>query len=371
MDLSLFFNALPEEMSVSTESYSDLYYAADIFCNSFPKIPSNSVSFIGLPDSSDPDDPWRMSDRFRHHFYSLKRTARTVLFQDLGNLRMGANDEETRTRIAEVCSAVVEMGSVPVLLGGSREFILAQFAAHKHTEDDLNIANIDSTLDLDHEDGVLHKVVTMTSHLPTHFCQIGYQSYLVDPMGIAVMERLNFESCRLGQIHEDFRVTEPLIRDADVLFFNLSAIRHSAFANAPGARPFGLNGEQACQMCWYAGTSPRLKSLGFFNILPSAVDSDVDMLTLSIMVWHFLEGFGYRQNENPRGGAAFEKYHVAFTGTEDLHFYHSRMTDRWWVEVPKADGKEGYLLPCQYQEYLQAQNGYIPDRWVRTFGRLN
>jgi hypothetical protein len=41
--------------------------------------------------------------------------------------------------------------------------------------------------------------------------------------------------------------------------------------------------------------------------------------------------------------------------------------------VPDKSGKResGYLLPCLYEEYMLAVNGQLPDRWVRTFGRIN
>ncbi len=373
-DLALYFNALPEEMGAETESYSDLYYAAEIYTHAFPRVQADSVVFVGLPDpnAADPEDAWHLADAFRRQFYALKRTARNVLLYDLGNLRPGETPEQTQERIGVVCSKLQQHGALPLFIGPSRDWMVGHFRTALDHEGDLNLANIDASMDLDQEDGVLHKLITLTPDQPTHFCQIAYQSYLVDPMGLSVLDRLHFDALRLGQIHENFRVAEPLIRDADMLFFNLSAMRNSAFVHAPGPRPFGLNGEQACQLCWYAGHSPRLSSIGFYNMTQKADRNDTDMATLAIMVWHFLEGFSYRYKELPQDERHCDRYIVPMQGYDDLIFFRSRQTDRWWMLVPgKAGAGNDYYLPCLYDEYMQAINGHLPDRWVRTFGRIN
>jgi formiminoglutamase len=374
-DLALFFNALPEELAADAASYSDLYYAAEIYTHSFPRVQAESIVLIGLPDldSDEEDGAWTVADAFRKQFYGLKRTARNVQLYDLGNMRPAETPAQTLERIGVLCAKVMDGGAVPVLIGGNRELMVGHFRAALDTEGDMNLANIDASMDLDHEDGVLHRIVTLRNELPTYFCQIAYQSYLVDPMGLSVLDRLNFDALRLGQIHENFRVAEPFIRDADMLFFNLSAMRNTAFVHAPGPRPFGLNGEQACQLCWYGGISARLKSIGFYNIDNAASTHAADMATLAIMVWHFIEGFSYRTPEQPLDERSCDRHIVALSGYEDLLFFRSRSTDRWWMLVPDKSGKResGYLLPCLYEEYMLAVNGQLPDRWVRTFGRIN
>jgi formiminoglutamase len=374
-DLALYFNPLAEEIAAETSSYADLYYAAEIYTHAFPRIQAESIVLIGLPDSlEDGQESYELVDTFRQHFYRLKRTGHNVLFYDVGNLRPGESPAQTQERLGVICSTLIDHGAVPLLVGAERSWMLGHFrAALDQDERATNLANIDASLDLDHEDGVLHRIVTLRQHLPSHFSQLAYQSYLVDPVGLALLEKLHFEALRLGQIHENFRVAEPLIRDADFLFFNLSALRNTAFVQAPGPRPFGLNGEQACQLCWYAGISARLKTIGFYNILPAAQHNDADLATLAIMIWHFLEGFSYRTQEQPTDDRYCDRHIVALPGYEDLLFFRSRRTDRWWMQVPDKSGllPDGYMLPCLYEDYTQAVNGHLPDRWVRTFSRIN
>ena len=59
-----------------------------------------------------------------------------------------------------------------------------------------------------------------------------------------------------------------LIRNANLLSFDVAAIRA---ADAPGvhnASPNGFNGEEACRMTRYAGLSYKLSSIGFFEYNP-------------------------------------------------------------------------------------------------------
>ena len=56
---------------------------------------------------------------------------------------------------------------------------------------------------------------------------------------------------------------------------------------------------------------------------------------------------------------------------EVLTFYKSEKTARWWIEIPFIMGlnnklKRHTLLPCTYQDYLDACNQNIPERWFKA-----
>jgi|GEM_PF-2937213 len=373
-DLALYFDAVDEEIAAETSSYSDLYFATEIYVHAFPRIVPDSVVLIGLPDVQGAAEPtYTLVNAFRQQLYRLKRTAHNVPLYDAGNLRPAETNAQTLERLGVVCQTLMDYGAVPVLVGADRSWMLGHFRAALHrNEQASNVVNIDAHLDLDNEDGVLHRLVTMHPQLPSHFSQLAYQSYLVDPVGLSLLEKLHYEALRLGQIHENVKVAEPLIRDADYFFCNLSALRNTAFVHAPGPRPFGLNGEQACQLCWYAGISPRLQTTGFYNILPAAAAHEADMATLAILCWHFLEGFSYRQHEEPADDRYTDRYTVALLGYDDLVFFRSRRTGRWWMQVQHVSSTyaNGYMLPCLHEDYLQAVNGHLPDRWIKTISRM-
>jgi hypothetical protein len=60
------------------------------------------------------------------------------------------------------------------------------------------------------------------------------------------------------------------------------------------------------------------------------------------------------------------------TDAEDLIYYKSNLTSRWWVEVPTVltshnKSNSPALLPCTEQDYLDACNQIIPERWFKAY----
>jgi hypothetical protein len=59
----------------------------------------------------------------------------------------------------------------------------------------------------------------------------------------------------------------------------------------------------------------------------------------------------------------------------ELVFYKSPKSDRWWMDVPYPAGQEKryerhHLVPCSLEEYQQATNEEMPDRWWKTYQKL-
>src|SRR5690606_41163932 len=64
-----------------------------------------------------------------------------------------------------------------------------------------------------------------------------------------------------------------------------------------------------------------------------------------------------------------ESYQKFITLVEDqeLVFYKSTKTQRWWIEIPFLSEinnklKRHTLLPCMHQDYLYACNNKLPER---------
>jgi formiminoglutamase len=60
--------------------------------------------------------------------------------------------------------------------------------------------------------------------------------------------------------------------------------------------------------------------------------------------------------------------------SETLSFYKSKLSEKWWMEVPYASGKERYsrnsIVPCSYNDYQTALKGEIPERYINTMAKL-
>ena len=90
------------------------------------------------------------------------------------------------------------------------------------------------------------------------------------------------------------------------------------------------------------------------------------------IIWYFIEGFNFRVDESPQEqNKGFVKFMVP-TEDEELIFYKSDLTDRWWVEVPSiltshTKTNSPALLPCTEGDYLDACNQNIPERWFKAY----
>ena len=208
------------------------------------------------------------------------------------------------------------------------------------------------------------------------FSQLGYQSYFTDPKTVNTLEKLNFDCYRLGDVRKNMEEVEPIVRDADMLSFDLTAIKMS---DAPGVglpSPHGFYGEEACQIMRYAGLSDRLSSLGIYGYNP-AFDNHTQTAQLSAqMIWYFVEGYYNRKKDFPDTASRdYLKYIVDFNeGEYELVFWKSKKTERWWLQIPKVtvdsevDAVNG-LMSCSYNDYKQACKDELPERWLKAFER--
>lgn len=60
----------------------------------------------------------------------------------------------------------------------------------------------------------------------------------------------------------------------------------------------------------------------------------------------------------------------------ELQFFRSNKTDRWWIEIPMTINLDNKLhrlalLPCTHQDYLDACNDIVPERWWRAYKKNN
>lgn len=377
MDLTLFFSPVSENIYEGITSPSSFYKSIRVFGDKMPDYKDAHIVLIGV---TDPDT--QASDEIRKKLYNLKRGSGSYRIVDLGNLNAGHDRQELYTRLSEVCRIVMEQNILPVILGGAHDLDYGQYTAYESFEKLISFLAVDAFLDLeDHADASIerkhiHKILLHEPNYLFNYIHLGYQSYLIDPLSVSVLEKLYFEAFRVGQMRTNLQEMEPSIRHADLLSFDVTAIRAS---DAPGnryAQPFGLTGEEACQICWYAGMNEKLSSAGFYGYHPEMDDRHQKTASvLATMVWYFIEGYYHRKNEQNFRGNDFIKYTVSMPAEPaTISFYKSKMSEKWWLEVPNPNGRERYsrnsVIPCSYTDYQMATKGEVPERYISTLAKL-
>jgi formiminoglutamase len=385
MELTIFFSPVDESNYSDITSQSSFFKNISIYSDKMPVYKDAHIALIGVREERGTNQNTGSAsapDEIRKKLYRLKRGQGSYRVVDLGNLNLGHDLDETYTRISEVCRILLENNVLPVILGGTHDLDYGQYIAYESLEKLVSLVNVDAGLDLEDKDEStpnqqhVHKILLHEPNYLFSYTHLAYQSYLIDPLAVSILEKLYFEAFRVGQMRTNLQETEPAIRNADLLSFDITAIRS---ADAPGnsnAQPFGLTGEEACQICWYAGLNEKLSSIGFYEYNPTHDDAHKKTASvIATMIWYFIEGYYNRKNDQNFRGNDFLKYSVSMpVDPEVITFFKSKVSEKWWMEVPYPHGHARYsrnsIVPCSYNDYQTAIKGEVPERYISTIAKL-
>lgn len=385
MDLTIFFSPIEESVFKDINSSSAFFKNLRVFSDKMPDYRDAHIAFFGVKESrghENNDGSSRGPDEIRKKLYQLKRGSGTQRIVDLGNLNPGHDLEETYTRISEVCRMLLENNVLPIIIGGTHDLDYGQYAAYETMEKLVSFLNVDAFLDLEdrsYPHASRQHINKILLHEPNYlfsYTHLAYQTYLIDPLSVSVLEKLYFEAFRIGQIRTNLAEIEPAIRNADLLSFDITSIRSTDAPGNGNAQPFGLTGEEACQICWYAGLNEKLSSAGFYEYNPDFDDAHKKTASvIATMIWYFIEGYYHRKNESNFKSNDFIRYTVSMPSEpETISFFKSKLSEKWWMEVPYLNGREQYarnsIVPCSYNDYQTAVKGEVPERYINTVAKL-
>ncbi len=322
-------------------------------------------------------------DSVRNEFYKLFEGNFELRMADLGNLLQGHTIEDTYFALSSILVELLERNIVPIIIGGGQDLTFAQYRAYEKLSRIVNIAAVDSCFDLGPSDiqldshSYLSKIILQQPNFLFNFTNIGYQTYFVEQEAITLMKNLFFDTYRLGMVRSGMEEVEPMVRNADMLSVDISSVRLSDAPGNGNAGPNGFYGEEICQVMRYAGLSDKMSSVGIFEYNPHLDRLQQTAQLISQMIWYFIDGFYNRKNDLPSvQGEDFVKFFVTMKEFKDqIVFYKSKKSDRWWMEVPVRTKNPGrydrhHLVPCSYSDYQTACGNNIPDRWWQTYQKL-
>jgi arginase family enzyme len=378
MNIQSFFDPVPDFLLKKSYADNSLFRHIKIYESEFPDLKSIKIALIGLKEkrgTSKAESVDRGSAEIREKLYELKKGPSAYQIADLGDLVLGETLNDTYQNIRQVGEYLMRQQILPVYFGGTHDLDYGQYLSYQKMKKLVSMVTVDSKIDMEEsgkEDSrhtqeiVLHQPNFLFSY--TH---LAYQSFLVDPTLVNVLEKLYFDHVRLGQIRDRFNEIEPLIRDADILSFDLSAIQSADAPGAVDAQPFGLSGEEACQISWFAGTNEKLSSFGIYGYDPYYDDANNKTAKVAaVMLWYFIEGFYSRKDSLSFKSADYIKYTVSLDSKPNsLVFYKSKRSGKWWMEIPHNETDRFdrvSTVPCSYADYQMAQKGEIPERWINS-----
>ena len=312
----------------------------------------------------------------RKAFYSLYPGNWDVTIADLGDIEKGETVEDTYFALQTLVAQLVKKDVIPMILGGSQDLVYAQYRAYDTLDQMVNLVNIDSRFDLGDAESPINnrsyisKIVVNQPYNLFNYSNLGYQTYFNSQDEIELMDRLFFDAYRLGELSNNFKLVEPVMRDANMVAVDLAAVSAASSGARDIASPNGFDGKEICALARYAGISDKVSSFGIYEYDNIKYGNLGGMLMAQIM-WYFAEGVNYRTNENTISARKeFIKYQVPIDD-EVLVFYKSPVSGRWWIEIPflphiDTKLKRSTLLPCSEEDYLEACNQVIPERWYKA-----
>jgi len=382
-DISIFFQPVKKDQNTyPKESLGE--WIIQHTENNFPTIEKSSIALIYIPEyrSSNYEDR-DTTDTFRKKLYTLflgSNWSKTVY--DLGTILPGNKIEDTYHAVSQVSKELIQYNCTPLIIGGSQDLTYSLYKAYEALEQLVNLTTIDSRLDLgDTEEEMTHEkwLSRIILHKPCYlfnYSNLGAQSHYISNGELSLFEKLYFDISRLGALNEDITLAEPVLRNTDILSFDLTSIRSSDFSGEGYNSPNGFFGNEACRIARYAGISDKISSVGLFNYYPKNIRSSSNEL-LAQIIWYFIDGFQSRKGDFPIGSKkSYTKYRVFLEElNEEIIFSKSDKSGRWWMEVPYPSSKgikyeRHHLVPCTYEEYQEAMKGEIPNLWWQTFQKL-
>lgn len=339
-----------------------------IFENSIPDFSMAEIVFIGIPETRGEQiksGSGLAPDAIRKQLYKLHYWHKNILLADLGNVKLGESLNDTYAAVKTVVSELIKLNKTVVLLGGSHDLTMAQYEAYRVLEKTIDVTCIDSAIDLHGEsmirsENFLLDLLTGEPNLVKHYNHIGFQSYFTHPRMIETMDKLRFDCYRLGVVQDNIEEMEPVIRNTNMVSFDINAIRYS---DSPVSRlsPNGLFGQEACMLFRYAGMSSHLTSIGIYGYYPEFDRHHLSALQIAQMIWYFIDGRNKSKTEAELKDAdQFNEFHTVFAEVDTL-FLQSKRTSRWWMQMP--DKK---FIACSQNDYIQARDNQIPERWLRV-----
>ena len=353
--------------------------------NAFPDLAGAHIAIVGVPEErgSRLNQGSAISpDIIREQLYILYNH-HNLKIVDIGNIKIGKELTDTYFALQEIVKYFVSNKILVIILGGSNDLVYGNYLAYEKLNQLVNITCVDSRIDIgenEEEHTSESYIGKIIMHKPNYFfnyTNIGYQSYYSDHNVVKAMDALYFDMYRLGIARDSMADMEPAIRNSNIVSFDVSSIKR---ADAPGNLlngPNGFTGDEFCTLARYAGCSDKVSSIGFYEY-NSLMDINLQTAELIAQaIWYVIDGYCSRIEENPmKDDRNFVKYLVATSlFDKGLVFYKSKVTNRWWMEVECPDDlkekyAESYLVSCSYNDYLEASNEKLPQRWLRVLRKL-
>ncbi|MDR2962767.1 MAG: arginase family protein [Bacteroidales bacterium] len=363
--ISTQFNKLPVDILLSYEDCNFSDY--DVFIVGYAEDRNSENAGAGTA-----------ADSIRTQLYSLFTHSKSLKICDLGNCKLGKTVKDSYMIVKELCSLLHSYKKPLILIGGTQEITCTLAQERLKDEEFPTLTCIDAKIDLHANGEDFHHTNYIAQLTNTYVTikvnHIAVQEYLSHPNSFEFLTAHNFPYIRLGNVLHNTKHTEPMLREAQLVSFDTTALRVSEFDANRDTLPAGVYVEDACQMAWYAGFSQEMNTFVLSEYNPTrAVNSSSSAAICALILWYVLDGISQR---NPIPNNRYEDvctiHYVKNNVMEhDVRFFEHTVSKQMWVELPLPDYNTKRILPCSFSDYQLFSHGEIPENWIMELRRAN
>jgi hypothetical protein len=176
---------------------------------------------------------------------------------------------------------------------------------------------------------------------------------------------------RLTDVRYNHDRAEVILRNTDIVYFDISAIRFSDNVGCSTSSPTGMTSEEACQIAKYIGASINLKGVIIGPYDANADKMGITAQNIALIIYYLCEGHllklsecHHKQGEQNR---AFNTYTVVPDELEtEIVFTENTISGRWWIKSTNEDGTDA-LIPCTKEDYELACHNVISDNLSKAY----
>ena len=334
------------------------------------------IALIGLSESrksSEVNKKYIDINSFRKEFYSLFCGDWNVNIIDMGDVINGEDISDTYFALKTINESLLEKNIISFFIGGTQDLTFPLYQAFAKKGDYVNLTSIDNKFDFGQikkdfdSSSYMSKILMEKDNKLSHYCNLGFQTFLNSQEEIDLLEKLQFESHRLGKINKKIDLIEPSLRYTNLLSIDFRSVKASEL-NFIHNYPNGFESSEICSIARYAGMSDRISCVGVFEVFQNSISSAL----LAQAVWYFIEGFSLRIIEDPKSeNFKGKSYHMDLENHQ-IKFYQSDISQKWWFELIEENNNkliDVSLYPCGHEDYLEACNDDISDKLLLSLKR--
>ncbi len=297
---------------------------------------------------------------FRKKLYSLYYGNWDLNIYDFGDLENGNLVSDTQFALSKILEFFSKNKILVITIGGSQNLLFDIYSSLKVTLQKINLVSVDNKIDFsNNNESFLHKIIMDENNKLANFSNIGYQKHLTSVPENKLLDKMYFESINLGKIKSNIAEAEPVLRDSDIVSFNINSVKAGELNNAH-QYPNGLSSYELCSLSRFSGLSSRVNIVSYFENWDLSIMNSL----LAESTWYVIDGYATRINENPLNDSNdFIYYHIELDNYK-FKFYRSKLSDRWWVEFLNDEiiSIEKDIISCTFDDYNNCKNSVIPER---------